>query len=198
MGFAKRFGLRLPGKRCEPITLWGNPVLRQAAEPVTVFDASVRKLVDQLFETMYAIDNGVGLAANQIGRTQRVFVFDCHDDLSGYVINPVVEAIGTDQQHDEEGCLSLPGFGLDTTRALRCRVTGQDVHGDPISYEGEGLRARCFQHELDHLDGRLYIDHHDEPTRASLEAEMRATTWFGTDAIDPESAAYRRAQQLDP
>lgn len=191
---SKRYALRLPGKRCAPITLWGNPVLREVAQPVKVFDKSLKKLVDQLFETMYAIESGVGLAANQIGRTHRVFVFDCRDGVVGYVINPSIEARSTEIQVGSEGCLSLPGFGLETSRAIACRVVGQDVRGDEISYEGTDLRARCFQHEVDHLDGRLYIDHHDERTRFAIASDMRKQPWFGTNQIDPSENLYRRAQ----
>ena len=179
---------------CEPITLWGNPVLRQTATPVTVFDKEIKRLVDQLFETMYAIETGVGLAANQIGRTDRVFVFDCQDDVAGYVINPVLEPVGVEPQVGGEGCLSLPGFGLDTARLASCNVTGQDVTGAAISYEGEGLRARCFQHEVDHLNGRLYIDHHPGPVKDALEAEMRDTGWYGKNELDPKSKLYRTYQ----
>lgn len=186
--------LRLPGRGCEPITLWGNPVLRKQTTRVTVFDASVRKLVDQLFETMYAIDVGVGLAANQIGRTDAVFVFDCRDGLIGHVVNPVVERIGLEIQDGEEGCLSLPGFGAPTVRFDACRVKGQNVKGDDITYVGTGLRARCFQHETDHLNGKLYIDHLNPDVRAELEEAMRITEWFGHDALDPKSRLYRQAQ----
>lgn len=182
---------------CEPITLWDNPVLRATATPVTVFDDSVKRLVDQLFETMYAIDGGVGLAANQIGRTQRVFVFDCHDDMPGYVINPVLEPVGVEPQTGVEGCLSLPGFGLDTARLAVCNVVGQDVNGAEIRHEGEGLRARCFQHEVDHLNGRLYIDHHPDDVRADLEGEMQAAGWYGHDAMNPKSKLYRSYQGDD-
>lgn len=182
---------------CAPVTLWGNPVLRKRCTPVTVFDADVQRLVDQLFETMYAIPTGVGLAANQIGRTERVFVFDCRDGLAAAVVNPVVTVLDADLQDGGEGCLSLPGMGLQTTRALRCRVTGQDPTGAEISYEGEGLRARCFQHETDHLNGRLYIDLHPTKVRKAVEDEMRRSEWFGLDALDPTSEAYRRAQGED-
>ena len=186
--------LRLPGRGCEPITLWGNPVLRKQTTRVTVFDASVRKLVDQLFETMYSIDVGVGLAANQIGRTDAVFVFDCRDGLIGHVVNPVVERVGLEIQDGEEGCLSLPGFGAPTVRFDRCRVKGQDMTGADVVYEGAGLRARCFQHETDHLNGKLYIDHLNPELRGELEEEMRATEWHGHDSLDPKSKLYRRAQ----
>ncbi|QGG94573.1 peptide deformylase [Actinomarinicola tropica] len=182
---------------CAPVTLWGNPVLRKRCTPVTVFDGEVQRLVDQLFETMYAIPTGVGLAANQIGRTERVFVFDCRDGLAAAVVNPTVTVLDADLQEGGEGCLSLPGMGLITTRALRCRVTGQDATGAEIAYEGEGLRARCFQHETDHLNGKLYIDLHPTKVRKRLEDEMRAAEWFGEPALDPTSESYRRAQGDD-
>ena len=186
-----------PPTPCAPITLWGNPVLRQRAEPVTVFDASIQRLADELFETMYAIPTGVGLAANQIGRLERMFVIDCRDDLVVAVVNPVVELLGPDLQDGGEGCLSLPGQGIETVRSLRARVTGQDPKGNDISYEGEGLRARAFQHETDHLNGRLYIDLHPTKTRKAIEDDMRASEWFGNHALDPRSDLYRRAQGDD-
>lgn len=186
-----------PTGSCRPVTLWGNPVLRKRCTPVTVFDAEIQRLVDELFETMYAIPTGVGLAANQIGRTERVFVVDCRDDLVAAVVNPVVTTIGPDLQEGGEGCLSLPGMGLTTVRAERCRVTGQDPKGNEISYEGEGLRARAFQHETDHLNGKLYIDLHPTKLRRRVEDEMRAAEWFGRDALDPLSEEYRRAQDDD-
>jgi peptide deformylase len=188
---------RLPGIGCEPITLWGNPVLRETATPVTVFDKQIKRLVEQLFETMYAIETGVGLAANQIGRTERVFVFDCQDGIAGYVINPVIEPVGLEPQTGGEACLSLPGFGLETVRLANCNVRGQDIKGNEVRYEGEGLRARCFQHEVDHLNGRLYIDHHSDKVRTGLETEMRGAPWFGNDDMDPKSKAYRMYQDPD-
>jgi len=189
--------LRLPGRGCEPITLWGNPVLREQTKPVKVFDASIKKLVDQLFETMYAIDVGVGLAANQIGRTEAVFVFDCRDGLIGHVVNPVVERVGLEIQDGEEGCLSLPGFGAPTVRFLDCRVRGQNAKGDDIVYEGTGLRARAFQHETDHLHGKLYIDRLNVDIRSDIEDEMMASDWYGRDSLDPKSKLYRRYHDPD-
>lgn len=179
------------------MTLWGNPVLRETCTPVTVFDRQIKRLVDQLFETMYATETGVGLAANQIGRTERVFVFDCEDDVVGYVINPKLEPIGVEPQTGGEGCLSLPGFDLETVRLLMCNVHGQDIKGNDVSYDGEGLRARCFQHEVDHLNGRLYIDHASESVRSEIEDEMRTEPWFGNNDLDPKSKLYRASQNPD-
>ena len=187
---------RLP-KRCPPITLYGNPVLATRARTVEQFGRELRSLVDDLFATMYAIETGVGLAANQIGRLERVFVFDCGDDEMGYVVNPVVEVLGAEEQHGREGCLSVPGISVPTTRAARALVTGQDVDGRPVAYEGEGLVARCFQHEVDHLDGVLYVDRQPPALRASADEHLRSREWFGTPAIDPRSPTYLSAQQAD-
>jgi len=186
--------LSLPGRTPKVITLWGNPILRQAATPITVFDKSTEALIDLLFETMYSIDVGVGLAANQIGRSESAFVFDCRDGLVGHVINPVIERIGTDFQSGSEGCLSLPGYDLDTVRFEKCRVRGHDKSGNEIVYEGEGLRSRCFQHEADHLAGKLYIDHQSPEVKADIEADMSDSEWHGNDSLDPESKLYVRCQ----
>lgn len=186
--------LSLPGRTPKVITLWGNPILRTAATPITVFDKSVESLIDQLFDTMYSIEVGVGLAANQIGRSESAFVFDCRDGVIGHVINPVIERIGMDFQSGPEGCLSLPGFDLDTVRFDRCRVRGQDKNGNDVVYEGEGLRSRCFQHEADHLAGKLYIDHQDDEIKTDIEATMTETGWHGHDSLDPTSSLYVRCQ----
>ena len=188
-------GLQLPGRGVEPITLWGNPVLREKAMPVTTFDKRIRKLVEQLFETMYAIETGVGLAANQIGRREAAFVFDCRDGLVGHVINPRIELIGDELQTGNEGCLSLPGPQVPTVRHERCRVIGQDVDGNDISYEGEVLRSRCFQHEVDHLNGLVYLDHAPEDVRRTVETAMKSSKWYGKKTLAPSSATYKNAQQ---
>ncbi len=189
--------LSLPGRSPRTITLWGNPILRTPATPVTTFDRSIANLVEELFDTMYSIETGVGLAANQIGRPESVFVFDCQDDVVGHVINPVVEPIGTRFQDGAEGCLSLPGYQLETVRLMECRVKGQDLKGDDIVYEGSGLRSRCFQHETDHLNGRLYIDCHDSEVTNTIEDHMRTSPWYGNKSLDPSSELYRRSQEGD-
>ncbi|MFZ0666602.1 MAG: peptide deformylase [Acidimicrobiales bacterium] len=183
-----------PCANCQQIVLYGNPVLRQEAKPVTVFDETIEKLIQELFDTMYSIDIGVGLAANQIGRSESVFVFDCHDGLAAAVVNPVVETVGKELQYGWEGCLSLPGFDLETTRYEQCKVHGFDAQGQPVTYEGEGLRSRCFQHETDHLHGMIYIDRHSVRTRKKADSLMRATDWYGHMSLDPRSDMYRQAQ----
>ena len=171
-------------------------MLRTRAQPVTTFDRDLASLVDDLFDTMYAIETGVGLAANQIGRLERVFVFDCGEDETGYVVNPVVEVIGDGTQTGAEGCLSVPGVSVPTVRGARARVQGQDARGEPVTYEGEGLVARCFQHEVDHLDGMLYVDRHPELLPA-IDRHLQDSDWYGTAALDPRSSQYRQAQATD-
>ncbi|MBM9466517.1 peptide deformylase [Nakamurella leprariae] len=148
------------------IVICGEPVLHRPTRPVTEFDADLQTLVDDLFETNTAA-NGAGLAANQIGDERRVFVYDCPDGPGvrrrGYVVNPVLETSGRpetmpDPDADWEGCLSVPGENFPTGRADWAKVSGQDVHGEPIEVEGTGFFARCLQHETDHLDGFLYVD----------------------------------------
>jgi peptide deformylase len=151
-----------PG-RIRPIVTVGDEVLARPCRPVTEFDDDLRRLVDDMFATMYDAP-GVGLAANQVGVDLRVFVIDCPDDelgsLVGHVVNPVLETPSENRELeiDEEGCLSVPGPSTDVPRAAHAVVTGVDVHGAPVRLEGNGRAARCLQHETDHLDGYLYLD----------------------------------------
>jgi peptide deformylase len=149
-----------------PIVICGEPVLHRPTTPVTVFDDELQSFIDDLFETNTAA-NGAGLAANQVGDSRRVFIYDCPDDAGvrhrGYVVNPVIETSTVpenmpDPEDDLEGCLSVPGEHFPTGRAIWARVTGVDSTGEPIEVEGHGFFARCLQHETDHLDGRLYLD----------------------------------------
>jgi len=147
-----------------PIVQVGDPLLRQSCRPVRDFDESLARLVADMFASMHAAE-GVGLAANQVGRTERVFVYDCTDADGvrhcGAVANPVLRLpdVG-DRVLDEsdEGCLSIVGERAEVARPDTATVTGVDEHGDPVEVTGTGLLARCLQHEVDHLDGGLYID----------------------------------------
>ncbi|ORV43081.1 peptide deformylase [Mycolicibacterium doricum] len=156
-----------------PIRIVGDPVLRTETTPIPVGEdgslpAEVADLIRDLYETMDAA-NGVGLAANQIGVSKRVFVYDCPDlrgragRRRGVVVNPVLETSEVpetmpDPDNDDEGCLSVPGEQFPTGRADWARVTGLDADGTPITVEGTGLFARMLQHETGHLDGLLYLD----------------------------------------
>jgi peptide deformylase len=150
-----------------PIRIIGDPVLHTPTAPVEAFDETLVALVEDMFETMEAAE-GAGLAANQIGVPLRLFVYDCPDEelgerVRGVVVNPVLETSERpetmpDPDDDEEGCLSVPAEHFPTGRADWARVTGVDADGAPVRVEGRGFLARCLQHEVDHLDGVLYID----------------------------------------
>jgi peptide deformylase len=175
--------MRLPGRYdgvARTIVTYGsNPVLHRPCAPVTEFDQALRRLVLDMFASMYAAD-GVGLAANQIGVDAQVFVLDCPDaegeDVVGYVVNPVItlpEPVGDEPREEvtEEGCLSVPGPYAEVPRAFRARVDGVDVKGDRVTIETTGMAARCLQHEVDHLDGTVYVDRLPEELREKLLAE---------------------------
>ncbi|HVL66568.1 MAG TPA: peptide deformylase [Vicinamibacterales bacterium] len=143
-----------------PILKYGDSGLHTAAAPVERFDESLHRLLDDMAETMYSVP-GIGLAAPQIGVPLRVFVIDLSvgkraGDLIELVNPAFVACEGL--QLEEEGCLSLPGFNATVVRPSRAVVRGLDRHGDEKVVEGTGLLARALQHEMDHLDGTLYVD----------------------------------------
>ncbi|MER7168591.1 peptide deformylase [Micromonospora sp. NPDC000207] len=145
-----------------PITRYGAPVLHHRCAEVTVFDDDLARLVADMYASMYAA-RGVGLAANQIGVGARIFVVDCADATGTHtvaaVVNPVLHLPeARELVADEEGCLSVPGQHAEMTRSATAAVTGFDLRGEPIRLEGSGTLARCFQHEVDHLDGLVYVD----------------------------------------
>ncbi|HEY6223653.1 MAG TPA: peptide deformylase [Gemmatimonadales bacterium] len=140
--------------------LLGSPVLRQRSDPVSGVDDTVRQLIDDLFETMYAA-KGVGLAANQIGIAQRVAVVDTGEETPQPVVlvNPRIVHRGDETETAEEGCLSIPEIFGDVERAASIIVEATDRAGVPFRLETSGYQARAIQHEIDHLDGVLFLDH---------------------------------------
>lgn len=162
-----------------PLRLFGDPVLRERAAPVTTFDKELHQLVDDLKETLLA-QSGAGLAAPQLGVSLRVFAL--HPDLSeeklDHLINPVLEFPDEAEQDGREGCLSAPGIYLDTKRRMNVTAKGFTKHGDPVQIVGEGLLARCIQHETDHLDGILFIDRLDTARQDALLSAIRAADWY--------------------
>ncbi len=154
------------------IRVVGDPVLRTPCDPVTTIDERVRSLVDDLLETVDA-DGRAGLAANQIGVSLRAFSWNIDDEI-GYVLNPVVVEVSDEEyQDDDEGCLSVPGLWFPTRRSWYARVVGEDLEGKEVVVEGTGLMARCLQHEVDHLDGHLYVDRLERSVRKKAMKAIR-------------------------
>ena len=175
----------------KPIRLFGDPVLRTPAEPVTDFDAELRKLVADLTDTMRDAP-GVGLAAPQIGVGLRVFTYYVDDEI-GHLINPDLD-LSSDEETDDEGCLSFPGLAYPTKRSYGVVAKGFNKQGEPVTVEGSGLLARCVQHETDHLDGILFIDRLDKKQRKLAMKAIREADWNGEAdlrvRVSPHSTQY--------
>jgi peptide deformylase len=155
-----------------PILEFPDPRLRTRAQPVEHVDASVRKLIDDMFETMYAAP-GIGLAATQVNVHKRVLVIDVSESRKEKLalINP--EIIARDGiEETEEGCLSVPGIYDKVTRANDVRVRALNRDGKQIEFEAQGLLAVCIQHEIDHLDGKLFVDYLSELKRTRIRKKL--------------------------
>ena len=164
-----------------PIVKYGDPVLEKPAAPVTVFDDELRKLVEDMFESMYEA-HGVGLAAPQIGISKHLAVIDVtfkkDPNAKLVLVNP--EIIRTEgKQTEQEGCLSLPEFREKVTRSNRVTVRAQDVEGKFFEKTGEGLLARAFLHETDHLNGKLFISHVSALKRDLIKRKIRKVAKAG-------------------
>jgi peptide deformylase len=149
-----------------------DPRLRTRAQPVTQVDAALRKLIDDMFETMYAAP-GIGLAATQVNVAKRLLVIDISEkrDQPLVLINPdVIAREGVEET--EEGCLSVPGVFDKVTRAETVRVRALDRDGKPLEFEANGLLAVCIQHEIDHLDGKLFVDYLSELKRTRIRKKL--------------------------
>ncbi|HEX3932077.1 MAG TPA: peptide deformylase [Nocardioides sp.] len=160
----------------QPIRLFGDPILRSKAVPVTDFDQELRRLVQDLTDTMLEAP-GAGLAAPQIGVGLRVFTWSI-EGVVGHLVNPVLD-LSEETQDGDEGCLSIPGLAIDCRRALSVVATGFDQYGEPVVIEGSQLLARAIQHETDHLDGVLFVDRLTPELRKQAMKEIRESDWFG-------------------
>ena len=167
----------LTGGKLRRITRWGEDVMHAKTRPVTEFDEELHALIRDMFTTM-ADSHGVGLAATQVGVDLAVFIYDCPDadDVyhHGIVCNPEVKLPEGDKRNfesTEEGCLSLPGAYQPLARPDKATVSGQDPWGNPVTIEGTGLLARCFQHETDHLNGTVFGDRLSTRLRRKLYAQ---------------------------
>ena len=149
------------------ILIYGNDILRGTAEPVRVIDKAAAKLAEDMLETMRA-GKGIGLAAPQVGISKRLFVIQLTDDIPRVFFNPKIVEESEDAVKFEEGCMSLPGIYADVTRPDAIRVHAWNEKGKPFTLEADGLLARVIQHELDHLYGRMFIDHLTELKRKRI------------------------------
>lgn len=149
----------------------GDPVLRTPCEEISTIDERVRALVDDLVETVNT-EGRAGLAANQIGVGLRAFSWNIDDEI-GYILNPTIVELSEDEQEGDEGCLSVPGLWYPTRRAWYARVVGIDLDRNEVEIEGTALMARALQHEVDHLDGRLYLDRLDRSVRKQAMRAVR-------------------------
>ena len=157
-----------------PIRSYPDPVLRQVARPVTVIDAKLRQLAADMIETMQDA-NGVGLAAPQVGQPIRMAIvdFDPENGDPRVLINPVIVKRSGKKELGDEGCLSFPGLRSRVKRSPRVICEAQNLDGEVVEYQAEGLSARAVQHELDHLDGFLFVDKVGPSDKQSIQGELR-------------------------
>jgi peptide deformylase len=153
------------------IRVIGDPVLRERAREVIVYDRGLRKLAKRMIRIMHDAP-GVGLAAPQVGVLQRLLVYDVDDDPR-VLVNPVLDEFSDETEEADEGCLSLPGVLMPVERALTLRVRAVDASGEPVEFRPEGMAARVIQHEYDHLEGVLIIDRTSRSARAAALRELR-------------------------
>ena len=150
---------------------FGDPVLKTRAAPVETFDESLARLAEEMLTTMRERE-GVGLAANQVGRLKRILVAAV-EEQEYVIVNPTIEERARSTEKDLEGCLSIPGIQVEVERPTAVSVSGQDAAGAPLRLEASGLLARVLQHEVDHLDGILILDRTDRQSRKNAMREMR-------------------------
>jgi peptide deformylase len=160
----------------QPIRLFGDPILRKPALEVVDFDKELRRLVEDLTDTMLDAP-GAGLAAPQIGVGVRAFTWYVDGEV-GHLINPRLD-LSEELQDGPEGCLSIPDLTFDCKRALSVVARGFNMYGDPVVVEGSELLARAIQHETDHLDGVLFVDRLDTEARKAAMKAIREAEWFG-------------------
>jgi peptide deformylase len=172
------------------IRMFGDPVLKSKAVPVADIDGKVVRLVDEMFATLQESDNGLALAAPQIGVQKQIFVWDFGDDPK-VVFNPELVESGGEWVY-EEGCLSIPGLYVEIARPKQVLLRGVDVDGNLVEWEADELEARMFQHELDHLDGVLMFDRMTPEQRRDAMTEYRRLQ----EAPPTEAPAPRRRLRL--
>jgi peptide deformylase len=153
------------------VRTFGDPVLKTRAAPVESFDGALAHLAEEMLVTMREHE-GVGLAANQVGRLKRILVAAAEEE-EYVIVNHVIEALAETTEKELEGCLSIPGIQVEVERPTSLTLSGQDASGSPLRLETSGILARIFQHEIDHLDGVLILDRTDRESRKVAMREMR-------------------------
>ncbi|MBU2966197.1 peptide deformylase [Amphritea sp. 2_MG-2023] len=156
-----------------PILEFPDPRLRTIAEPVTEFNDELRQLVKDMFETMYDAP-GIGLAATQVNVHQRIITIDTSEEKDNplVVINPQIEVLAEETERMQEGCLSVPGFYEDVVRPNKIRLTAQNELGEEYVLEADDLLAVCIQHEIDHLEGKLFVDYLSPLKRSRIRSKL--------------------------
>lgn len=163
------------------IRYFNDPILREKASEVINFDSELKKLVNNLFKNMYKY-NGVGLSAPQLGESVRVFVYD-NGYERGYLINPEITFPSLDEDVLPEGCLSIPNISANIKRRVKILAEGKNIDGDDIIIQGSKFLSKIIQHEVDHLNGVLFIDHLPKDERDKLISEIINTDWYKNQEI---------------
>ncbi|MGA1838604.1 peptide deformylase [Herbiconiux sp. 11R-BC] len=158
------------------IRIFGDPVLKTVSDPIVEIDERVRSLVDDLVDSV-KVPGRAGVAASQIGVNLRAFSYNVDGEV-GYILNPVIVELSGEPELVDEGCLSVPDLWFKTSRYPFARATGIDLDGNPVEISGTGVLAQALQHETDHLDGLLYLDRLDKPTRREAMKQVRESSWF--------------------
>ena len=150
-----------------------DPRLRKIAEPVTVFDEKLEVLIEDMLETMYEAQ-GIGLAATQVNVHRRLLVIDVSEnrDAPQIFVNPTCEILEGELSEYDEGCLSVPGFYETVSRPSAVKITAQDAKGEKFELPAEGILATCIQHEIDHLDGKLFVDYLSTLKRQRIRSKL--------------------------
>lgn len=159
-----------------PIRIFGDPVLKTPTDEIILVDEKIRALVEDLVDSV-KIPGRAGVAATQIGVGLRAFSYNVHGEI-GYILNPRIVETSGELELVEEGCLSVPNLWFKTPRYPYAKVEGIDLEGNPVVLAGEGLMAQALQHECDHLDGLVYLDRLDQPTRKEAMRQVRESDWF--------------------
>ncbi len=156
------------------LVYYGNETLKQVAEEVTDIDGKLIKFIDKMYKIMYK-SRGIGLAAPQVDTAKRLIIFDIEDSggPSMTLLNPEIHERSDDTEPYEEGCLSVPGISMDIIRPSEVFVTALDTEGKKVEIEADGLLARVLQHEIDHLNGKLFIDHLEPYERNELRSQLK-------------------------